>query len=113
MNKKIRNEYSEHTKSRVEFSYKKLTKSDFSKVNNCLVEIVNADCPISSRHWELITVSKGKLILNGEEKFLSHDLLDNPDSFLEKLPLQNHIDLKSTSSKHCFKLPAIITGMFI
>ena len=87
-------------KSSLEFSYQKLRKTDLSKVRNCLVEIVNAGCGLSSRHWELIPVHEGNLVINGEEKILSHDLIDVPESFLEKLPLHNRIDLKSTSSKH-------------
>ena len=87
-------------KRSVEFSYQKLRKTDLSKVNNCLVEIVNAGCKLSSRHWKLIPVREGKLVINGEEKILSHDLIDVPESFLVKLPIETHIDLKSTSSKH-------------
>ena len=65
-----------------------MRKSDISNVQNCLVEIVNAHYPISSRHWELISASEGKLIINNEEKSLSCDLIDNPDSFLEQFSLQ-------------------------
>ena len=86
--------------SRIEFSYKKLRQSDLSKVKKCLVEIVNAGSPISTRHWELITARDGKLVIDSEEKTLSYDLLDIPETFLEHISLQNHIDLKSTSSKH-------------
>ena len=86
--------------SRIEFSYKKLRQSDLSKVKKCLVEIVNAGSPISTRHWELITARDGKLVIDSEEKTLSYDLLDIPETFLEYISLQNHIDLKSTSSKH-------------
>ena len=96
LNEDIKKDY---PNSRIDFSYKKLRNSDISNIQNCLVEIVDAHCPISSRHWELITASNGKLVINNEEKYLSYDLIDNPESFLENLSLQNHIDLKSTSSK--------------
>ena len=79
-------------------------------MTNCLVEIVNANFPLSSRHWEFITASEGKLVINNEEKSLSYDLVDNPESFLEKLSLQNHIDLKSTSSKQFDQSPMSVVN---
>ena len=97
MNEDLKTEF---PNSRIQFSYKKLRQSDLSKVKNCLVEIVNAGSQISTRHWELITARDSKLVINGEEKYLSTDLEDIPERFLEHISLQNHIDLKSTSSKH-------------
>ena len=79
-------------------------------MKNCLVEIVNANCPLSSRHWEFITATEGKLVINNEEKPISYDLVDNPESFLEKISLQNHIDLKSTSSKQFHQSPMSVVN---
>ena len=79
-------------------------------MTNCLVEIVNANFPLSSRHWEFITATEGKIVINNEDKSLSYDLVDNPESFLEKLSLQNHIDLKSTSSKQFHQSPMSVVN---